>query len=753
MTSLVTSSSPVYYTAQQVVNTDTTITGIGGRMVMFSGLTAPRSVYLPPSTTMMQTIMVMDEDGSCNLTNYITIVCSGADKIEGNPTRILNYPYAALTLEANGNGGWIVVANPNPSLSAGIQIPPTYTDNGNGSITFTSGLYCFFTNTSGIGKIKRFNIAGTTFTLTDNTNQYIVADYNAGSPTIYVTTDVTIINETTIIPVYTIYRRGTLLHILEWDALGDALGNKTHQSIVKTQRFRAEPGGLVLGEAPTRLVTITGGTVWHGAVKNVMAAFNSGVNTMWQANHVAGVWTFTTVTQYNNTQWDDGTNLQTLPGGKYAVNFVYRVVGTNDTTTIVFLGQGAYSLGDAQASQPPANLPAEVLSHAILVGRIIVNQGGATATQIDSAFATLFTPGGVTDHNALLNLQGGAASEYYHLTSAEYTGTGTDVFVRKSAPTFGTGTTTFSDTTASTSTTNGSVVVKGGIGCGGAMNSKTATASPGSVSSSTNCISASGTYTGTTGALAGFFTGSTLSPSAGSTSAVYGLWSTPRTSGSFDASTVAGAVFDAAHGGTTTLSYLYGNVSTLRNTSTGTITRAYGLSVVFANTGGGTITNAYGVSIADVKQTGITNAYALYVATQSAGAYAIYTNGNGLVRIGDTTASTSATTGSVTTLGGLGVAGQGSFGANVNIYTAGFTVGIKEGTNAKMGSVALTAGSATVSTTAVTATSRIFLTSQVDGGTPGFLRVSTRTEGTSFTITSSSATDTSTVAWVILDPL
>jgi hypothetical protein len=82
----------------------------------------------------------------------------------------------------------------------------------------------------------------------------------------------------------------------------------------------------------------------------------------------------------------------------------------------------------------------------------------------------------------------------------------------------------------------------------------------------------------------------------------------------------------------------------------------------------------------------------------------------------------------------------------------GYGVSIKEGSNAKMGTATLTAGSATVSTTAVAANSRIFLTSNTDGGTPGWLRVSARTAGTSFTITSSSATDTSTVAWIIFDP-
>lgn len=473
-TGLVTNDSPVYYTAEAVVDTDHTITGANGRMVMYSGLTAPRTLYLPPSTTTMQTIMIMDEDGSCNLTNYINIVCDGTDKIEGNATRLINYPYGTITIESSGSGDWVVTANPAPSLSAGMQIAPTYTDNGDGSITFTSGLYCFFTNTNGIGKIKRFNIAGQTLTMVDNTNQFIVADYNSGSPIIYSTTDVTVINETTVIPVYTIYRRGTVLHILEWDELGDALGNKTHQSIVKTQRFRVEPGGLGLGEAATRYVTIAGGTVWHGAVKTVLAAVNSSTATMWLAYHVAGVWTFSAITQYNNTQWDDGTSLQTLPGGKYAVNFIYRVVGTNDDNMVVFLGQGAYSLGEAQASQPPANPPAEVLSHGILVGRIIVSQGASTAAQIDSAFTTLFTPAGVTDHNSLLNLQGGTASQYYHLTSAEYTGTGTGNFVRLNAPTV-TGTWTFqgpvvmTDTTASASYTTGALVVYGGAGFGSSI--------------------------------------------------------------------------------------------------------------------------------------------------------------------------------------------------------------------------------------------------------------------------------------------
>jgi hypothetical protein len=57
-----------------------------------------------------------------------------------------------------------------------------------------------------------------------------------------------------------------------------------------------------------------------------------------------------------------------------------------------------------------------------------------------------------------------------------------------------------------------------------------------------------------------------------------------------------------------------------------------------------------------------------------------------------------------------------------------------------------------VPNTAVTAASEIFLTAQVPGGSPGALYVSARTPGVSFTITSTSATDTSAVAYRIDEP-
>lgn len=72
--------------------------------------------------------------------------------------------------------------------------------------------------------------------------------------------------------------------------------------------------------------------------------------------------------------------------------------------------------------------------------------------------------------------------------------------------------------------------------------------------------------------------------------------------------------------------------------------------------------------------------------------------------------------------------------------------------DSRSGKAVLVAGSKVVNNTVVTADSNIQLTSNIDGGTPGWLRVSARTPGVSFTITSSNGADTSTVSWLIVEP-
>lgn len=106
---------------------------------------------------------------------------------------------------------------------------------------------------------------------------------------------------------------------------------------------------------------------------------------------------------------------------------------------------------------------------------------------------------------------------------------------------------------------------------------------------------------------------------------------------------------------------------------------------------------------------------------------------------------------------GSGAAAIKILGANayaqgdLKISTVGNGLYIKEGANATMGTLTLNGTTGVVvSTTKVTANSRIFLTHNVTGGTPGFCYVDTRSAGTSFTV-KGTAGDTSTVAWLIVE--
>jgi hypothetical protein len=73
-------------------------------------------------------------------------------------------------------------------------------------------------------------------------------------------------------------------------------------------------------------------------------------------------------------------------------------------------------------------------------------------------------------------------------------------------------------------------------------------------------------------------------------------------------------------------------------------------------------------------------------------------------------------------------------------------------TRIRHGSATLVGGTVTVSDSTVTASSRIFAERQATGGTPGSLGITARSNGVSFTITSTSGTDTSTVVWLLIEP-
>lgn len=123
---------------------------------------------------------------------------------------------------------------------------------------------------------------------------------------------------------------------------------------------------------------------------------------------------------------------------------------------------------------------------------------------------------------------------------------------------------------------------------------------------------------------------------------------------------------------------------------------------------------------------------------------------NGQLALPGNIASTTTGTGTLIVTGGVGITGAVFVGSNIDISTAGSGLRVAEGSNAKQGVATLSSGTVVVSNTSVTATSRIFLTAQ-DNNSTGALRISARTAGTSFTITSSNGSDSGVVAYEIFE--
>jgi hypothetical protein len=69
-----------------------------------------------------------------------------------------------------------------------------------------------------------------------------------------------------------------------------------------------------------------------------------------------------------------------------------------------------------------------------------------------------------------------------------------------------------------------------------------------------------------------------------------------------------------------------------------------------------------------------------------------------------------------------------------------------------MGTATLVGGTIAVANTTVTANTRVFISRSTTGGTEGTLST-TQINATSFTVNSTSGTDTSTVNWLLIEPI
>lgn len=269
---------------------------------------------------------------------------------------------------------------------------------------------------------------------------------------------------------------------------------------------------------------------------------------------------------------------------------------------------------------------------------------------------------------------------------------------------------TCSNTTDSTSVTTGAIVTGGGIGATkGLFTGGTTSLSGGTIRSDSTNKTLGINIAGQASSLITAFSAAQISPSA---TVARGINLEPDFAGS-------GYIYNIFSGPAT-------------HSSTTAMVNFYGDALV---TAAGTTSNM--AQFAGISTTvGTNNVFLMDVAAGTAPSAVTFPTGNWFIN------QNGSTTDSL-------------LNGNLRLNTAGKGLQIKTGSNARAGTSTLTSGTVTVSNSSVTSNTIVLLTIQSLGTVAAAkaIAVTARTSGTSFTITSADATDTSVIGWMLVEPL
>ena len=271
--------------------------------------------------------------------------------------------------------------------------------------------------------------AATGLSVPEGTVRYLVMSYNAGSPQWSISSTLATIACWDSCGVGTIQNtNGKINYSLYGDYMLDFFNKYTKRRSLTD--WLQVGYGLAASEVGTRNISVTAGAVYAPAdgLKMASALDTSAAGTFEYVygDTDAGFTYVVSSTQIDNLQyWNSTTNLlTTLANNKFKADCLYAIVGDTETRYQVVYGDTEYdNLGEAQSGSCPADRPVTIngFSMARPIARFVIAKSATSFSTVQSLLGedsgTGSTP---SDHNALSSLQGGAANEYFHHTSAEY---------------------------------------------------------------------------------------------------------------------------------------------------------------------------------------------------------------------------------------------------------------------------------------------------------------------------------------------
>jgi len=292
------------------------------------------------------------------------------------------------------------------------------TNNGDGTANIATGNALLRTSVSEIATLNEYVLpAVNNQTFTDNTTNYIYANYNSGTPIISVTTDSTIINTLTTTLIYGVVRQGTNLYYQSFISQNVDSNGKLRRRFIIMETFSRGQGAVI--SATNRKIALTAGSFFSGLTPITTPAFDTNVASTFTYVYFNGTnFTRTTgQTDINNSQYINAGTLTTMSNNHFRTDFVYLLID-NPTQLWVVQGNSEYgNLASAKLAPTPTNLPPELNGLGVIVGRVIIEKSATTLSDVASPFTTQFIAGSPTLHNQLGGLQGGTTNEYYHLTA------------------------------------------------------------------------------------------------------------------------------------------------------------------------------------------------------------------------------------------------------------------------------------------------------------------------------------------------
>lgn len=321
---------------------------------------------------------------------------------------------AKLTKSHSGHAGIVRIDAADITTNLNTQLYARVADN--------TGVFVYNGQLTDVMTIT--GISTDTYALTDDVTNYIVADYNGGSPVFKVITDEALIDYALVLPYAEMFKRtGSNNPHTQLTCLRNIGEVEQHNHrVFATERYAVESG--MDGVAVDTSLKITGnaGVVWSGNYRYAMVAITSATRHFTCV--YSGTWAVSSGidTSINNTQYNDpASGMVNLTTGYYGIAYLYRGIENEDHLYVVY-GQEEFANEDlALAAGLPPTLPAIISTHAMLIARVVYLKSATTFT-VESAIGVTFNgSSAVNTHNSLMGLQGGdTAGQYYHLKSADH---------------------------------------------------------------------------------------------------------------------------------------------------------------------------------------------------------------------------------------------------------------------------------------------------------------------------------------------